>query len=46
MARGEQQRRRGDDGELAGKEVAPCRSVPDFEIAMVNGIGLAVFGAV
>jgi hypothetical protein len=35
----------GGDGQLAGKEAAPCRSVPDFEIEMVNGIGLAVFGA-
>jgi hypothetical protein len=46
MARGEQQRRMGDDGELADKEAAPCRSVPGFEIEMVNGIGLAAFGAV
>ena len=36
----------GDDGELAGKEAAPCRSVPGFEIEIVNGIGLAAFGAV
>ena len=36
----------GGDGELAGKEAAPCRSVPGFEIKMVNGIGLAAFGAV
>jgi hypothetical protein len=35
----------GDDGELAGKEAAPCRSVPGFEIEIVNGIGLAAFGA-
>ena len=46
MAKGEQQRRRKDDGELAGKEAAPCRSVPGFEIEIVNGIGLAAFGAV
>jgi hypothetical protein len=46
MVRGEQQRRSGGDRQLAGKDAAPCRSVPGFEIEMVNGIGLAAFGAV
>jgi len=46
MARGEQQRRSGGDGQLASKDVAPCRSMPGFEIEIVNGIGLAAFGAV
>jgi len=36
----------GGDGQLAGKDVAPCRSVPGFEIEIVNGIGLAAFDAV
>jgi hypothetical protein len=36
----------GATGELAGKEAAPCSNVPGFEIEMVNGIGLAAFGAV
>jgi hypothetical protein len=46
MARGERRWRRRDDEELAGKEAAPCRSVPGFEIEIVKGIGLVAFGAV
>ena len=39
MARGEQPRRAGDNGQLAGKDAAPCRSVPGFEFRMSTGSG-------
>jgi hypothetical protein len=45
IASGEDQRRRWMGRAVRRRSSSAVQSVPDFEIKMVNGIGLAAFGA-